>query len=263
MKYKLYQINEDRDSEHRCFLGLEYITNKGLSPLVDPSIYDQVYSGEAAGTLEDLFRTFNVAHPHDFQGHSMSVSDVVVVEGADGLPDGAYFCDSVGFKPVDFPICEVPPKKETMTVVMLHSGKPAVIAEIGRSLKDLQAAVGGTVEQYSPFEDPVSLLCNEEGKILGLPLNRAIYDEGGGVLDIIAGPCFICGHGTENFDSLSPAMQQMPGMRICPWRNFRGLCWLPWARPGNRRKPKRPNRMVSPSMWPPICPTAKNPLGPS
>ena len=218
MKYKLYQINEDRDSERRCFLGTESITHRGLTPLVDPSIYELVYSGEIDGTLEVLYQVFNsrpqphppisTARPQDFHGRSMSVSDVVVVEGADGLPDGAYFCDSVGFKPVDFPICEVPPKKETMTVVMLHPGKPAVIAEIGRSLNDLQAAVGGTVEQYSPFEDPVSLLCNEDGKILGLPLNRAIYDESGNVLDIIAGPCFICGYGTENFDSLSPAMQQ-------------------------------------------------------
>ena len=43
----------------------------------------------------------------------------------------------------------------------------------------LQAAVGGDIQAVYPYEDPVALICNEEGKLLGLPLNRALFDDDG------------------------------------------------------------------------------------
>ena len=46
-------------------------------------------------------------------------------------------------------------------------------------------------------------VCNEEGKIDGLPMNRALYDENHEIYDIIAGPAFICDCSGENFGSLS------------------------------------------------------------
>ena len=59
------------------------------------------------------------------------------------------------------------------------------------SLDAMQKAVGGLIEEYMPYEDEVALICNEEGKMLGMPPSRAIRDEDGQVIDIIAGPFFI------------------------------------------------------------------------
>jgi hypothetical protein len=68
----------------------------------------------------------------------------------------------------------------------------------------MQAVVGGNIEALYCFGDLMaSLICNEEGKLESLPLNRAIRDESNEIYDIIAGPAFIVGLSEENFDSLS------------------------------------------------------------
>ena len=51
----------------------------------------------------------------------------------------------------------------------------------------LQHEVGGYIEAIYPYEDPVALVCNEEGKLEGLPLNRAPRDEDGDIYDVVAG----------------------------------------------------------------------------
>ena len=94
-----------------------------------------------------------------------------------------------------------------MEVLLVEPGKEARIAEIGSDLKSLQAAVGGYIEAAYFFDDPVALICNEEGKVYGLPYNRAIRDEAGKVQDIIAGPFFVCGLGEESFCSLPKELQ--------------------------------------------------------
>ena len=94
-----------------------------------------------------------------------------------------------------------------MEVVMVEPGKEARLAEIGSDLKSLQAAVGGYIEAAYFFDDPVALICNEEGKIYGMPYNRAVRDDAGKVQDIIAGPFFVCGLGEESFCSLPKELQ--------------------------------------------------------
>ena len=64
--------------------------------------------------------------------------------------------------------------------------------EIDDNLEAMQSAVGGMIEEYMPFEDEVALVCNEEGKMMGLPLNRAIKINDNEIADIIAGDFFIC-----------------------------------------------------------------------
>lgn len=66
-----------------------------------------------------------------------------------------------------------------MEVLLVEPGKEARIAEIGNDLKSLQAAVGGYIEATYPFDDPVALVCNDEGKIMQMPLNRALRGEDG------------------------------------------------------------------------------------
>ncbi len=73
-------------------------------------------------------------------------------------------------------------------------------------LGELSENRGRVCRSLLSFEEPVCIVCNEEGKINGLPLNRAIYAEPdrGEMLDIIAGTFFICDCSGENFGSLSP-----------------------------------------------------------
>lgn len=81
---------------------------------------------------------------------------------------------------------------EKMRVLLVKPGEYARATEIGSDLESMQAAVGGWIEEYMPFEDDVALVCNEEGKMNGLDLNRAIYSEDGQMMDIIAGDFFVC-----------------------------------------------------------------------
>ena len=83
-------------------------------------------------------------------------------------------------------------KMETLKVLMVKPGELAYPTEIEDSLESMQKVVGGMIEEYMPFEDDVALVCNEEGKMMGLPLNRAIKVNDNEIADIIAGDFFIC-----------------------------------------------------------------------
>lgn len=91
-----------------------------------------------------------------------------------------------------------------MKILLVEPGKEPVLKEIDGSLKSMQEIVGGTIQALYPFEEPVALICNDEGKLLGLPLNRALRDEEGQIYDIVAGTFFLCGvpEGSDSFGSL-------------------------------------------------------------
>jgi len=80
-----------------------------------------------------------------------------------------------------------------MQILVVESGKSPVITEIDGSLKEMQKIVGGTIQAIYPFPDEVALICNDEGRTLGLPLNRGLRDEHGNLYDIISGTFFLCG----------------------------------------------------------------------
>ena len=88
-------------------------------------------------------------------------------------------------------------------VVLVEPGKKARVTEIDRSLECMQKLVGGYIERFI-LDDEVCIICNEEGKIEGLPLNRAIFYEGE-LIEIIAGTFFICADpwDSEHFESLT------------------------------------------------------------
>ena len=209
MDVKLYQINFDRDKNLQMFRSLDTWPKENGKSAVDSSIYDMVYEGEIEGhDPEDAFATFNLDRPVGYRGRSMSVSDVVEVTGADVANPGFYYCDTIGFKKIDFDPEQIKSLKETIRVVLCEPGKYARIADIDSSLEGLQAAVGGgLIEAVYPFDEPVCIVCNEEGKINGMTLNRAIK-ENGKIQDIIAGSFFICGCDTERFSSLTEKQQQ-------------------------------------------------------
>lgn len=89
-----------------------------------------------------------------------------------------------------------------MKVVIVKPYERAKICEIEGTLSSMQKLVGGRIEAVYYFRDAV-LVCNDEGKINNMPFNRMIFDDEGNLIDIIAGPFFICGQGDEDFTSLT------------------------------------------------------------
>ena len=97
---------------------------------------------------------------------------------------------------------------EKMSVLVVEPRKAARMAEIDSGLESLQKMVGGYIEIVYPYEDQVGLIVNDEGKIQGLPLNRAVYDGQGKVIDIIAGTFLVAGLTEDDFCSLTPELAQ-------------------------------------------------------
>lgn len=185
MKIKIYQIDRDKDNGSLSFLNYEN-TVKRTGGRIRSEIYHKVFDGDVeCSGLEDVYFMFNENRPESFTGHSLSVSDIVEIENSDIVEKGYYFCDSFGFKKIDFePSLAVESKKEQITVVICEPGKLARVANIGTELTDLQAVVGGNIETFYPYEEQVCIVCDDEGKICGKPLNRAIYNEDGTIMDI-------------------------------------------------------------------------------
>ena len=94
-------------------------------------------------------------------------------------------------------------QEEPITVLVVEPEKVPYVKEIDPGLKSLQNEVDGWIEAVYPFEDPVAIICNEEGKMNGMPPNRALYDEDGQVYDIVAGQFLVVGLTEDNFGSLT------------------------------------------------------------
>ena len=104
--------------------------------------------------------------------------------------------DSGDFKRAFFNAEKVP---EKIRVLVVRPGKRPERAEIGLELEDMQKVVGGRIQQFQPFGDEAAIICNEEGKLSGLPANRQV----GG--DTIAGTFLIVDAEDGDFCSLSDA----------------------------------------------------------
>ena len=79
-----------------------------------------------------------------------------------------------------------------MRVIVVEPKKKPMVRDIDAGLESMQKIVGGSIQAIYPFDEPVALICNEEGKLLNLPLNRALRDDEGNVYDIISGTFFLC-----------------------------------------------------------------------
>ena len=215
-EFSIYQINTDRDNNRVCFLGLDTLERIQHSKEVDPVLYDRVYDGKLdCNSLETIYEKFNINHPADYKGRSLSVSDVVEIRESDTLNPGFYFVDSIGFKSISFDKspCKEPVKASDgkISVLLVEPNKYPKMIEIDDTLEVMQTVVGGDIEEYMPFEDEVAIICNEEGKITGMAPNRAVYEENSReMLDIICGKFFIayapCD--AERFQSLPPDLAE-------------------------------------------------------
>ena len=95
-----------------------------------------------------------------------------------------------------------------MTVLVVEPMKEPYVKEIDPGLHALQAEEGGDIAASYPFDDPVGLVLNNEGKLIGLDLNRSLRDEHGEIYDIVAGTFLVVGLGEESFTPLSPELAQ-------------------------------------------------------
>ena len=91
-----------------------------------------------------------------------------------------------------------------MEVLLVKPGQLAEMTVIKAGLSSMQEIVGGDIQAAYFFDEPVAVVCNEEGKMNGSELNRAVKDDNGNIIDIIAGTFFVCGLGDEDFISLQP-----------------------------------------------------------
>ena len=105
--YEVYQLKHDIDNyEYLLFESLKRLEKHGYK--VESTNYKKVYEGNldigvnisGLDVCEELFKKFNMNKPVDFRGHSMSVSDVVVLS-KDGTRT-AYYCDDHGFTTISF-----------------------------------------------------------------------------------------------------------------------------------------------------------------
>lgn len=93
-----------------------------------------------------------------------------------------------------------------MRIIVVEGGKRPYEAELEHDLESMRRCVGGNIEVvYEPGGRDAAMICNDEGTLLGLPLNRALRDEKGEIYDVIAGTFFICGAppDSESFTSLT------------------------------------------------------------
>lgn len=88
-------------------------------------------------------------------------------------------------------------------VLIIEPDKIPYVKEIENTLESLQKIVCGYIQAIYPFNDQIALICNEEGKLNNLPLNRPLKDDEENVYDIISGTFIITGIDEDDFSSLS------------------------------------------------------------
>lgn len=93
---------------------------------------------------------------------------------------------------------------EKITALVLEPMKKPYVKEIEHTLENLQNEVGGSIEAVYPFEDKVAIICNDEHKFNGMPMNRCLRDQDGEIYDILGGNLLVVGLSEYDFGSLTP-----------------------------------------------------------
>ena len=181
----------DRDKHNAKFREL---SNTGADGVLtaDASTYDEVFDGIVdCKDAEAVFRMFNTTGHPLHRGHSLSVSDVVVMDGQ------KMICQPIGFDQVEFDESQTHKPDNLIRALYVEPGKSPVVVEVQNELRSLQHAVQGLIELV-PLDRKTLLICNEEGKLQGMQGNRRL--ENGSV---IAGPFLIVRDGGSDFASLT------------------------------------------------------------
>ena len=173
----------------------------------------EVYGQQAAPTPDDRETGETVRTPRGtFHVTDMSREQMEAVGYGfhHESEDGKYLIMANGSRAFAIPSGAAPEHTapEKLTVLVVEPMKEPDGKEIDPGLHALQAEVGGDIAASYPFDDPVGLVLNDEGKLIGLDLNRSLRDEHGEIYDIVAGTFLVVGLGSESFASLPPDMIQ-------------------------------------------------------
>lgn len=95
-----------------------------------------------------------------------------------------------------------------MRVLVIEPGCRPQVREMDDALEVMQEMVGGLIQVLYPFEEPVALIYNDEGKLMNLPMNRALRDDDGRPYDILCGTFLICGIEEDHFTSLTEELEE-------------------------------------------------------
>ncbi len=154
-RYGIYQLKDSAETRDIRFMDMDYLEKEGIP--VSRENYTLVYTGELTEgmSLEDIYTKFNIDHPADFTGHSLSVSDVVLLH-QDG-ENTSHYVDSVGYR-------EIPEfTKELLVASEISTEKDAVreeIAEIPAEAAAEHTAAENTMAE--PDNDKVSYYVIED-----------------------------------------------------------------------------------------------------
>ena len=162
---------------------------------------DDLETGETVRTPRGTF------HVTDMSREQMEAAGYGFHHESD---DGKYLIMANGSRAFAIPSGAAPEHTppEKLTVLVVEPMKEPYAKEIAPGLHALQAEVGGDIAASYPFDDPMGLVLNDEGKLIGLDLNRSLRDEHGEIYDIVEGTFLVVGLGPESFASLPPDMIQ-------------------------------------------------------
>ena len=145
-RFGIYQLKSTEETRDFRYMAMDYLEMKGIP--VSKENYELVYTGELKEgmSLDDIFTKFNIDHPADFTGHSLSVSDVVVLH-QDG-ENTSHYVDSLGYR-------EIPGFTKEMEVSAEITGKevPAVDAADETLEENGQGEPDGDKVSYYVIED--------------------------------------------------------------------------------------------------------------
>lgn len=168
--------------------------------------------------IEDAgnYDTKNMGTLANYIDHERFGRDVRMDEGGRFTDDGYvrstgeglthYFDGTLDDIPDEYRVTgsgEAAERDSRITVLVVEPGKEPYTKEIDSGLESLQHEVGGYIQAVYPFEPPVAIICNEEAKLEGFPLNRALRDEDGDIYDIVAGTFLVVDLTDDNFGSLT------------------------------------------------------------
>ena len=97
---------------------------------------------------------------------------------------------------------------EDIRVLLVEPGEKPRLVTVEHTLKNLQALVGGYIQAVYPWDDPVAVVCDDDGITNGKQLNRLLMDDAGTPHDVLKGAFFICGLGEEDFCSISDELAE-------------------------------------------------------
>ena len=145
-RFGIYQLKSTEETRDFRYMAMDYLEMKGIP--VSKENYELVYTGELKEgmSLDDIFTKFNIDHPADFTGHSLSVSDVVVLH-QDG-ENTSHYVDSVGYR-------EIPEFTKEMEVAAEIAGEevPAVDVADETPEENGQGEPDGDKVSYYVIED--------------------------------------------------------------------------------------------------------------